>query len=1200
MSRNNSFQGKRWASVIVGLLCTFAMAGPLVAQIGGNGLIQGVVTDPSGAVVPDATVVGINEATQTKTTVRTTGKGFYVLSPLPAGDYTVTVRAPGFRPLVQEHVVVNALERVGLDLKLRVGATTQTVTVSAAPPELNTTNGTLGATVPQQAYLSLPLSMENSTRSPQGFITLLPGTNTGNDGQALHVNGGSGYTGVTYLNGQPMIYNELGNDGRGINVGVSVNAVDQFQLDTNGTPAMYQGQGIQNYVIKSGTNQFHGQAYEYLRNTYLDARPFFNSTRPVEIQNEFGANFGGPILKNKIFFFGNYDGYRRRLGTSATLTSIPTMAERNGDFSALLKPSVSGLKQPVVIYDPNSCSGVCQRTPFPDNIIPATEISPISKSLQSYLPQPTNNAITNNFLESFPNGFGINEVQTKEDISISEKDRAWVYYGWGKNYIVGVQPPGNYLPLPYAESRDEVESFPAAQLSETHTFSPTLLNQFQFGFNRLGIPLTNYTMGGDYPEKAGLKGLPPGQAAQAFPRINWSGPNSPQMWGGNGAEAFNEFDDNYSLTDNVEWVHGAHDMQFGTQLMYEKDTYDAPDLGSYPASFNFSNVETAGYTLGPNGVLNINSGSGNAYASYLLGEIDGASISYDAAADTGNITKRYGFYIQDDWKATKKLTLNLGLRYDVFTPWVEQYNRWSFLNPTLTNPITGTAGALQFPGSGPNSCQCRTPVETHYKNFGPRIGLAYMLGQKTVVRASWGMFYDRQGALGGGVGPTAPGIGTLGFSNGPIIASPATGVPALDWDNGLPPMGSPAFQTPPIFSSTLNTGYYKGGGSGGSMAYADPYLGGMPVQEADYSFTLERQITPSTVVNASYSGSQSHFVEAPIGRGIYSDQVLPQYESVLGGLLNQTANTANIAKADAALAAASLPAISLPFPGFDNTIGRALTPFPQYGRINDDYSQIGNENYNSLQVMVQHRTSKGLWLLASYTASKLYGDAGSLKGGKGGGLGSGRSGYLNFLESAVAPSDTPQVLSVAETYQLPFGAGHSVGAGNPVVRALVSNWQVSGIETYRSGFPLGTVGANCTLYYTGACYASFNPSFSGSERINGSYGSGNLLGPSSTITKYLNPAGFVNPGVGIYGNTPPTLAYNLRGPAYMDEDFALMRTFKLTEHTSLQFEAEAFNAFNRFVPGSPSVSNFNDSTFGQITSQGNEPRRVQFSGQINF
>jgi hypothetical protein len=1194
VTRNRQLHQNVFIELTLGLICWLVLAGALMAQIGGNGMIQGSVTDPSGAVIPGATVVGTNEATQVKTTVKTTNRGFYVLSPLPPGDYTVIVRAPGFKPLAQEHVVVNALARVGLNLTLQVGATTQTVTVSAAPSRLNTTNGTLGATIPQHAYLSLPIAMNNNPRSPEGFVTLLPGVNSGNDSQSLHVNGGSGYTGITYLNGQPMIYNELGNDSRGLNIGVSVNAVQQFQLDTNGTPAMYQGQGSQNYVIKSGTNQFHGQAYEFLRNTSLDSRPFFDSTTPVEIQNEFGANIGGPILKNKIFFFANYDGYRRRLGTEANYASIPTAAERNGDFSALLN-----LPTPDPIYNPatTSCNaaGQCTRQAFPNNIIPPGDISPISKSLQSYLPAPTNSDVLNNFLEPFPNGYGVNEYQTRVDINFSDRDRMWVYDGWGKNYDVGVSPPGNYLPLPYAESRDEQEGFPTAQIGETHTFTPTLLNQFQFGFDRLGIPLTNYTMGGDYATKAGLTGLPPGQAADAFPRVNWSGVNAPSMWGGNGAEAFNEFDDNYALTDNVEWVHGAHDVQFGTQLMYEKDTYDAPDLGSYPASFNFSNSETAGFLS--SGALNAT--SGNSYASYLLGELDGASIGYDASADTGTIDKRYGFYVQDNWKATRRLTLNLGLRYDVFTPFVEMYNRFSFLNPALANPETGNAGALQFAGFGPNSCHCRTPIETHYGDVGPRLGLAYMLNRKTVLRASWGMFYDRAAALGGGIDTNASTLSSLGFSNGPIITSPnpAIGTPALNWNSGIP-----SFVSPPVFNPTLNTGYNTTAGpKGGSITFGDPYLGGMPVQEADYSFTLERQITPSTVVNASYSGSQSHFVPTTIGRGIYSHQILPQYLA-LGNYLGAQATPANLAAANTVAAAQGLHAIQLPYATFDGTIGQALTPFPQYAGISDPYSDIGNEYYNSLQIMVQHRTSKGLWFLASYTASKLYGDAGSLKGSKGGGLSTSQSGYLNNLAYAVAPSDTPQALTASEVYALPFGAGHRLGSGNKVVSALASNWEVSGIETYMAGYPLtnsgGPIGANCNAPYTGGCFASFNPSFTGSARINGSYGNGNLLGAGKT--SYLNPAAFEDPAPFTFGDTPPTLAYDLRGPAYMDEDFALMRTFKITERLSFQFEAEAFDAFNRFIPGSPNVSNINNSSFGEIGGQANAPRTFQFSGQVNF
>jgi hypothetical protein len=1150
------------------------------AQIGGNGAIQGMVSDATGAAIPGATVVATNEATQVQTTAQTTGKGFYVLSPLPPATYTVTVNANGFETVVQHHIIVNALQVVGLSLTMQVGSPKQEITVTSAPPVLDTQNGTLGATVPNEAYTALPLTMSNAPRSPTGFVALIPGVNTA--AGTLHVNGGQGYTGNIYIDGQPMIFNELGADNRGVNFAISVDAVDQFQIDTSGTPAMYEGQGVQNYVLKSGTNSFHGDLFEFLRNTDLDSRGFFAATTPVEIQNEFGGTIGGPIKKDKLFFFAGYDGYRRRAGTNPSFESIPTAAERSGNFSAL----------PVPIYDPatTNCngSGPCTRLPFTGNLVPASRLSPIASALQAELPATVNGNLQDNFIEAFPNDQNNNEFQTKEDWAISDKNRLWGAFARGVlSDVAPGAPPSNGLPLPYAESRFVTERFYLAQLGDTYTISPTLLNQLNLSYNRLAIPIINETVKNQYPIKAGFVGLPPGQAADAFPRVTWAGPDAPTQWGGNGAEAFDEYDNNYSIQDDFEWVHGNHNFTFGTDLGKEVDTFFSPDSGSFPAVIAMSNTETAGFNS--KGTLLTN--TGNSYASFMLGEPDSMSYSYDAAAETASIDYRFAFYVQDDWKATRRLTLNLGLRYDIFTPFVEHHNLGSFLNPSLPNPeVNGRPGALEFFGYGPDSCSCRTPIQTHYLNFAPRLGFAYQLTDKMVLRGSYGIFYDRAAALGGGIDPES--LSTLGYTNGPIIVSPDSGItPALgpNFNGGL----LPGFAQPPIFDPTLNTGYNTlTGPKGGSITYGDYYLGGKPMYTESYNFGIERQLSSSMVLNVSYSGSQSHFVPTQIGRGIYSDQMDPEY-LVLGNLLRASATPANIAAADNII-----PGLQLPYPYFQGTIGQMLLPFPQYSGVSDPYSDIGNEYYNSLQVVVSRRMAKGLYFLGSFTYSREIGDAGSIKGGKGGGAGRGRTAYNNALEKGVSFIDIPEMATISEVYQLPFGSGHSLGSGNSVVRALVSDWEVSGIETYERGTPLGTVGASCNAPYTGACYASFNPAFSGPVRINGSYGTGDLLGKDNPA--YINAAAFANPAAFTFGNTPPTLAYNLRNPPLFDEDFAVQRRFAITEKAALEFRAESFNAFNRVVFSGPSISNINSSGFGKITGQANNPRQFQLSAKIVF
>src|SRR5580704_5236100 len=352
---------------------------PALAQVGGTGSIQGTVTDPSGAVVAGATVTATNAATGEATTHRTTDAGVFVLPLLPAGEYTVTVKAGGFQTLTQPHVIVDALATVAVNPKLQIGAATQSVTVNEQPTVLHTDDVALGSSVENNVYDALPLAMNGSARDPTAFAGLAVGVDNYSTQAAGpstgSFNGGQTYQNEVYIEGLPLTSAGTESDTRNLAFGVSVEAVEQFQVETAGAKAMYEGQGVSNYVFKSGTNQFHGGVFEYFRNTDFDARGFFATTTPIEHQNEFGATISGPIKKNKAFFFGSYDGYRYDSATAPAFQSIPTAAERMGDFSAF----------PQVIYDPNSATGTGVRTPFPNNMIPTSRISSISQSFESYL-----------------------------------------------------------------------------------------------------------------------------------------------------------------------------------------------------------------------------------------------------------------------------------------------------------------------------------------------------------------------------------------------------------------------------------------------------------------------------------------------------------------------------------------------------------------------------------------------------------------------------------------------------------------------------------------------------------------------------------------------------------------------------------------------------------------------------------------------
>ncbi|PYS71610.1 MAG: hypothetical protein DMF69_09795 [Acidobacteria bacterium] len=544
-------------------ICIGAVSPNVFAQIGGSGSIQGTVTDPGGAVVPGAAVVVTNVATKVEISKQTNDSGVYVIAPLQPGEYKVVVTLAGFQTLIQENVIVDALTAVTVNLSLKVGAVTETVTVSEAPTQLNTSDSRLGTTIRNELYTNLPLAMGTAVagsgigqgpRNPGAFIFLLPGVTEGNRwGQ---VNGAQGFSKDVFIEGVPITDPIQQGEGRTIALGVSVEAVEQFQVETSGTGVEFNGQGSENYTIKSGGANFHGSGFEYLRNTILDARGFFPAIRPVEHQNEFGGTIGGPIVKKKLFFFFSYDGWRYRVTSPTQIVSIPTLKERSGDFTEL----------GVSIYDPLTTvcvGGNCTRTQFSDptrataanplglNIIPAARISAISKIYQSLLPIPTSTGISNNYLGQVPVGYDNNSYNLKIDYNLTNSQSISGLYTYGKRSQSGAYRevssafPQSALPLPYTDTRLVAEIPKVFQVKHNWSISPFLVNQLSFGFNHFFVPITNATSADKWSEKSGLKGLPPGDASDAFLEATFGGTNSPSGWRATNSRDFEDNNYNY-------------------------------------------------------------------------------------------------------------------------------------------------------------------------------------------------------------------------------------------------------------------------------------------------------------------------------------------------------------------------------------------------------------------------------------------------------------------------------------------------------------------------------------------------------------------------------------------------------------------------------------------------------------------------------
>jgi hypothetical protein len=1191
-------------NILLLVVICFAISGTVsrvMAQIGGGGSIQGTVTDPGGSVVPGASVVVTNISTGVETSKQTNDSGVYVISPLIPGEYKVVVSLSGFQTLIQEKVIVDALSTVTVNLSLKVGEVTESVTVTEAPAQLNTSDPRLGTTIRNELYTNLPLAMGTAVagsgigqgpRNPGAFIFLLPGVTEGNRwGQ---VNGAQGFSKDVFIEGVPVTDPIQQGEGRTIALGLSVEAVEQFQVETSGTGVEFNGQGSENYTIKSGGSSFHGSGFEYLRNTSLNARGFFPAVRPVEHQNEFGGTIGGPIIKKKLFFFFSYDGWRYRVISPTQLVSIPTLKERSGDFTELLAPTAQN-PNAGKIYDPLSTvcvNGNCTRTQFSDptrgtpgnplglNIIPAARQSAISKVYQSFLPIPTSTGVANNYLGQVPVGYDNNSYNLKIDYNLTDVQRFAAIYTYGKRSQSGAYRevssafPQSALPLPYTDTRLVAEIPKVFQLKHSWSISPTLINQISFGYNHFFVPITNATSDGKWSQKSGLKGLPPGDASDAFLEAVFQNANSPSGWRAVNSRDFEDNNYNYTIQNSVLWIKDKHSFKFGFQYQKTYDKVKNDDTGSAFVA-TFSNNQTATFSSGST----VNATTGNSYASYLIGALSSAVVLEDTVSGSTPTTAQFSttsFWVADDYKVNSRFTLNLGLRYDRMIPYTEKDDFFTFLDPNIPNPAAGgRPGVLRFGGNyapAAVSCNCSQIVNTYPNAWGPRVGFAYAWNDKTVVRGGYGIMYTRRGAVGGREN-ARQGSGFTGLNASPALAAANAFDPAFYWENGIP-----AYVKGPIYDQTYLTGF-NGSGAGGTLTYAEP--NSQPPRYQNWNLSIQRSLTPSLVLTAAYVGSNGKQL-AGAGRGSWSNQIDPRY-LVLGNLLNQDANPANVAAA-----AAIVPGIKLPFPTFVGNIAQMLRPFPQYGGIADPYGNVGQTNYHALQTSLQQRLSQGLTFNVNYTFSKSLGNIFGI-----------RSAYLGNLDKSIANTDMPHVFNAFFSYDLPFGKGRKYEAGNKVVQAVVSGWQLSGIQRFASGTPLGPFVGNCTLPQAGTCYANYNPAFTGSPRINGAWGNGDLKAPVANATPFIDRNAFLRAAPFTYGDTPVLGAYGLRNPHLLNTDLSISRNFQVTEDVRVVFGVDSFNIFN-YVRFGGINTNIENAAFGKATTQTNLPRVFQGKLRILF
>ena len=1248
--------GFRFAQVSAALFAAFVfftlLATPAGAQLSGKGAIKGSVVDASGAVIPGATIVITNDATGVSTTTTSTSAGDYDVSTLDPGIYTVTTSAPGFSKLSQQNIHVNALETQNYNPALAVGASVDTVTVSSAPPQLETSNATLGATMENEMYSALPIEMgaygQPDQRRATDFAFLMPGvqgnntngnptTNTG----VVNGSGSRGAVSAVYVDGLPFVRAGGNGDPRFVWTAISVDAVDQFQVQTSGYSAIYEGQGIQNYTIKQGGNKYHGAVYEFFRNTALDTYGFFGKLpnaagvvhKPIEHSNEYGINLGGPLVpfggwKDKLFFFGNYNGFRYAAETP-TLMTFPTAAQQAGNFQGV----VSG-----GIYDPSTqtaCTAANAGKPCryrygltaggaslcPTNpsscldVIPASQFSAVAVKMQSYLQNISGigTGLQNNYLSRNRTGLTNWSTTNRIDYVISPKHALSMVGAIGRQASsnpVGQSTPGrNVGPIPYNFGQTFAPKTAVAVIEETYTITPHLVNQIKYGYARYNGPTFDANQLPAYSATSlGITGLPSGAAQESFPIVTFAGTNAPTNWGGTTPNVV--LAENYTLLDNIQWVKGKHTFTVGAQIAWLLYNTITATGSSTPLTLANAVTETAGlnnaFTTIPN--------TGVAYASFLIGQIDRPSFSVFLQQEFGSRFRAISPYIQDNWKVTPRLTLDLGVRYDLFPSVREVHDNMSYFDPNLPNPVTGVNGGLQFTGTGAGTCNCSTPIPTYKKNFGPRVGLAYQVDPKTVFRASYGVMYTHGNAVGG----SATTLGTLGFSSAPAFAptgsllssAPFTGtngaLPAYTTATGR--ASGPAFGT----GFTTATGFT---GTPSSMGYADTYLGSRAPQYINYTVGFQHQWTDAFVSTISYVGSQGHFLPADgtNARGFYADQLDPKY-LFLGSKLSDTG----------AALLADCAANNLPCPANFNTsqqLSVALKPFP-FQAVTDSFGYVANSVYNALQVSLNMRATHGFTFMANYTWSRAIDDGGTFRSGyaiPAAYSNTGKSYAPDAIERSVSTSNQPQHVVVTGVWDLPIGRSFLAGRGWE--RAVFGGFKFSEIFQAFSGSPMYITATTCQTNPAAAiCNPTLNPGFSGAGRVNGKWGQG-VTAATTNLISYIAPsvcvAGsapvgpFIAPGSCLntplapaytFGNAPRTAAYNIYGPGNYNLDIALVRSFPLhlSERSRLNFRAEMYNVTNhtKFNVASTVLGNAN---FGQVTNDPAATRKaVQLSGRIEF
>ncbi len=1023
-----------------------------------QGGITGFVKDPTGAMVPGADVTVTNLDTGLVLHAKSSASGAYTVASIKIGNYTVSAQAPGFSTTTQTGVRVDIQQRPEVTLVLKAGAVSETVTVSDEAPLLQTQDAAVQQVVTAHDIDTTPLNGRN-------FVYIAQLT-AGVDPPGGNATRGAG-TGDFVANGQRTAQNDFILDGVDNNTNLvdflngssyvvrpPPDALAEFAIQTSNFSAEFghSAGAVLNASIKSGTNQIHGDVWEYFRNTALDAKDWDAQTIPVYHENQFGATLGFPILRNKLFYFGDIEANRISFGQTY-IESVPTALERKGDFSELLNGSINGKGQPVQLYAKNSGGAATLNCNGANNVICPADIDPVAQNILNMYPMPNTNGanIYNNFIINAPSHPNTIQWDQRLDWNISPKDQAYFRYSYEHVITLNTPPLGPILDgTPYGGTND-TNLAENGMLSETHFFSPTFSNEFRFGYNWGRFAFLQPNANVDLAPTLGLGGIPFSPNEGGLPLVAVYGISN---WGSQGTS--NESQNVYQILDNVSKTLGRHQVRAGMDLQAIRFFYRyAPSsLGNY--------YFTGRLTSDP--FVNATTGSG--VADFLLDQMDTSALS--TAPNINDALWYRSAYVQDDWKVTDRLTLNLGVRYDYYQPYKENSGRQMNFIPSSTGIGPG-AGTLLLPRQIQNTVQLGSKfigilaqdnvnvaytdnerlTNAQYTNFAPRIGISYRVSPKIAVRAGFGIFYGGLESQGGN---------NLG-DNFPFRGQVNVYPPACNLGNC--PSNGITLETGE--AAALAAGFLNSVSSPG--LHATDFNRKTPYTE-NYNLSMQQQITPTLAATISYVGNESRHLST------YFDP-----------------NT--------------LHAL---FPnGYHGLSSQQLQPFPDLGGIGT-VNYAGVSTYNSLQAKLEKRMSRGLSFLATYTWAHALDDTSSA-----GGLSNG-TGYRNPVliplidELTNSTYDVRNRFTLNGNYQLPFGKGRAFLNRGGIVNEVIGGWSASATWVAQSGEPF-SVGTSSTGPMGGSTRAiKIGDPFA---RGYGTAPACNL--PTHTKANWFNTCAFANP-----------------------------------------------------------------------------------------